>query len=229
MSSITLSVSTNQTTENHEEKKPRIEGCGSKDSSTEEKTEENTQKLSGVNVVLVSKDDREFTVPVEYATKSKVVGSFLSGVDGNDSDGEGGMSDGEDELEDNNGKRIPVKQVNGDILAKIVEFLEYEHTHPFEKIAKPLSSADMKEIVKDDFYVKFVDYNPDTMETLFELLNASNYMDIPSLLDLSCAKVATLLKDKTPEEVKETFKIEGEFTEEEEAKVTAENPWLEEL
>ncbi len=42
-------------------------------------------------------------------------------------------------------------------------------------------------------------------------------------------QVATMLKGKTPEQVKEAFNIEGDFTPEEEAKVNAENPWLEEL
>ena len=140
-------------------------------------------------------------------------------------------------------------------------------------------------------------------ETLFNLISAANFLDIPALLDLTCAKVrehectrecgcagpgyclwlrlcawscarleglgmlrlfvlwtsvgvrspkrtharthtrarmhsplparvlqvATMLKGKTPEQVKESFNIEGEFTPEEEAKVNAENPWLEEL
>ena len=66
-------------------------------------------------------------------------------------------------------------------------------------------------------------------ETLFNLISAANFLDIPSLLDLTCAKVATMLKGKTPEQVKESFNIEGDFTPEEEAKVNAENPWLEEL
>lgn len=38
-----------------------------------------------------------------------------------------------------------------------------------------------------------------------------------------------MLKGKTPEQVVQQFHIEGSFTPEEEAKVNAENPWLEEL
>ena len=38
-----------------------------------------------------------------------------------------------------------------------------------------------------------------------------------------------MLKGKTPEQVKTTFGIEGDFTPEEEAKVALDNPWLEEL
>ena len=65
-------------------------------------------------------------------------------------------------------------------------------------------------------------------EMLFETILAANYMDIKSLLDLSCAKVAALIKGKTPEEIRKTFNIVNDFTPEEEAQVREENKWCEE-
>jgi len=62
---------------------------------------------------------------------------------------------------------------------------------------------------------------------LFELVLAANYMDIKSLLDLTCAKVASMIKGKTPDEIRETFNIVNDFTPEEEAQVRAENKWCE--
>jgi S-phase kinase-associated protein 1 len=53
-------------------------------------------------------------------------------------------------------------------------------------------------------------------------------MDIKSLLDLTCAKVASMIKDKSPEEIRETFNITNDFTPEEEARVREENKWCEE-
>jgi hypothetical protein len=35
----------------------------------------------------------------------------------------------------------------------------------------------------------------------------SNYLDIPSLLDLGCKTVANMIKGKTPEEIRSTFGI----------------------
>jgi len=46
---------------------------------------------------------------------------------------------------------------------------------------------------------------------------AANYLDIKSLLDLGCAKIATLIKGKSPEEIRKTFNIINDFTPEEEA------------
>jgi S-phase kinase-associated protein 1 len=47
-------------------------------------------------------------------------------------------------------------------------------------------------------------------------------------LDLTCAKVASMIKGKTVEEIRETFSIKNDFTPEEEARVKEENKWCEE-
>jgi len=60
---------------------------------------------------------------------------------------------------------------------------------------------------------------------LFEVILAANYLDIKSLLDLTCAKVASMIKGKTVEEIRKTFNIVNDFTPEEEAQVREENRW----
>ena len=63
---------------------------------------------------------------------------------------------------------------------------------------------------------------------LFELILAANYMDIKPLLDLTCATVASMIKGKSPEEIRSTFNITNDFSPEEEAQVREENKWCEE-
>lgn len=53
-------------------------------------------------------------------------------------------------------------------------------------------------------------------------------MDIKPLLDLACAKVASMIKGKTPEQIRQTFNIQNDFTPEEEEAVQQENRWAEE-
>lgn len=49
---------------------------------------------------------------------------------------------------------------------------------------------------------------------------AANYLDIKGLLDVTCKTVANMIKGKTPEEIRKTFNIKNDFTEEEEAQVS---------
>lgn len=56
--------------------------------------------------------------------------------------------------------------------------------------------------------------------SLFDLLTAADYLNIPSLLLLTSAKLASLLKGKTPEEIRRTFNIVNDFTPEEEAQAS---------
>jgi len=58
---------------------------------------------------------------------------------------------------------------------------------------------------------------------MFKLLLAANYMDIKSLLMLMCAKVASLLKGKSPEQIRKTFNIRSDYTPEEEEEVRREH------
>ncbi len=66
-----------------------------------------------------------------------------------------------------------------------------------------------------EFDAKFIDI--DDLEGIFDIIMAANYLDIKSLLDLSCAKIATMIRGKTPDEIRKTFNIVNDFTPEEEA------------
>ena len=59
----------------------------------------------------------------------------------------------------------------------------------------------------------------------FTSLQAANYLNIKSLLDLTCQTVADMIKGKTPEEIRKTFNIKNDFTPEEEEEVRRENQW----
>jgi S-phase kinase-associated protein 1 len=48
--------------------------------------------------------------------------------------------------------------------------------------------------VVDPWYADYINLE---QEVLFELIMASNYLDIKPLLELACAKVASLIKNKS--------------------------------
>ena len=139
------------------------------------------------------------------------------------------LTDGDDEDEEDEDEEseqeIPLPNVKSAVLAKVVEFCNYHVTNGrMKEIEKPLKSANMAEVV-GEWDANFVGID---QEMLFELILAANYMDIKSLLDLTCAKVASMIKGKTPEEIRKTFNIVNDFTPEEEAQVREENKWCEE-
>lgn len=59
-------------------------------------------------------------------------------------------------------------------------------------------------------------------EVLFKLLLAANYLNIKSLLSLTCAKVASLIKGKTPDQIRSVFGIRNDYTQAEEEEVKKE-------
>ena len=66
-------------------------------------------------------------------------------------------------------------------------------------IDKPLRSTELADVTTP-WYTDFV--NGLEQEELFELILASNYLDIKPLLELTCAKVATMIKNKTIPEIR---------------------------
>lgn len=160
-------------------------------------------------VKLVSKDGDTFPVRLEVAKMSELVKSMME----DDNDAEEG-----DPIE------IPLPNVKSQVLSKVIEFCEHHLSEPMTEIEKPLKSQQMADVVQK-WYADFVDLE---QVLLFELILAANYMDIKPLLDLTCATVASMIKGKSPEDIRSTFNIINDFSPEEEAQVREENKWCEE-
>ncbi|XP_061339601.1 SKP1-like protein 11 [Gastrolobium bilobum] len=110
---------------------------------------------------------------------------------------------------------IPLENVNSLALAKVLEYCNKHH-------AEESHDDNNIEALKkwDDEFVK-VDQH-----TLFLVMMAANYLKIKSLLELTCQIVANLIKDKSPEEIRQYFNIKNDFSpEEEEEAIRNENRW----
>ena len=149
-------------------------------------------------------DGETVEVPKEIAFKSILVKGIVD---------DGGADD-----------EIPLASVKKATLDRIIKYCEYIHTNAPPEIDKPLRSNNLADVV-NQFYADFVDLD---QEVLFELILAANFMDIKSLLELACAKVASLIKGKTIPETRKFFNIENDFTPEEELQIMDENRWAEE-
>lgn len=118
---------------------------------------------------------------------------------------------------------VPLPNVTGKILDKVVQYCKYHVDHPI------VVAEDKKDEKRtDDITPWDLDFCNVDQATLFELILAANYLDIKPLLDLTCKTVANMIKGKTPEEIRKTFNIKNDFTPEEEEQVKKENEWCEE-
>ena len=149
--------------------------------------------METTKLVLVSSDNQKIEIDSESAQKSHLLKGLMT--DFNSSQ-----------------EPIPIPDIKADILNKVVEYLTYYKGKNPKDIPKPMPSANLSEVI-DEWDVKFI--NGIELDSVFDLINAANYMDIPSLLDLSCAKIASLLKGKTAQEIRTMFNIECDLTEEE--------------
>jgi len=153
-------------------------------------------------VTLISSDGEKFQVPKKVAVLSELVRNMV---------------------EEGTAEEVPLMDVKATVLSKVIEFCKHHVDSKLPEIEKPLRSTNMIEMVPA-WDAAFVDVD---QEILFELILAANYMDIKSLLDLACAKVASMIKGKSAEQIRQTFNIKNDFTPEEEAQIIEENKWCE--
>ncbi|KAK4067507.1 hypothetical protein Purlil1_13848 [Purpureocillium lilacinum] len=117
---------------------------------------------------------------------------------------------------------IPIPNVSEAVLRKVLVWCERHRNDPLQAEGEELNSREGNDI--DDWDRSFLQVD---QEMLFEIILASNYLDIRSLLDVGCKTVANMIKGKSPEEIRKTFNITNDFTPEEEAQIRRENEWAE--
>ena len=153
-------------------------------------------------VIMISSDGEKFELSKRAAMRSQLVKESIS-------------ENSEDAIE------FKVDKVKGTVLKKVVEYLEHYKDQEPKEIERPLPSQNFNECV-DDWDYNFIDLD---LDKIFEINLAANYLDIRPLLELSGAKIASLIKGKTTQEVRKIFNIENEFTPEEEEQIIEENKW----
>ncbi|KAL6873485.1 hypothetical protein ACP4OV_013567 [Aristida adscensionis] len=171
-----------------------------------------TTTTTTTTITLISSDNERFDVAEAAARLSQTVANMAD--DGCTAGG------------------IPLPNVPARVLAKV---LEYCNKHAAAAAAasgeaaagSSSASAPAPETKKDDGDLKgfdkaFIDVRQDM---LYDLLLASNYLEVKGLLELCCQKVADMIKGRTPEEIREMFGMENDFSPEEYEEIRKENPW----
>ncbi|KAL0365677.1 UNVERIFIED_CONTAM: SKP1-like protein 1A [Sesamum angustifolium] len=153
-------------------------------------------------IILKSSDGETFEVEEAVALESQTIKHMI-----------------EDNCADTS---IPLPNVTSKILAKVIEYCK-RHVDAAAKASADSTASD--KVAEDDLKAFDAEFVKVDQGTLFDLILAANYLNIKSLLDLTCQTVADMIKGKTPEEIRKTFNIKNDFTPEEEEEVRRENAW----
>jgi len=103
-------------------------------------------------------------------------------------------------------RTIPLPNVSSETLENVLCFTRHYEEAPMKKIPKPLPSANLEDVL-DPWYVKYIT-SIGLQAPLYDLLRAANYLDIPPLQDIACARVASLIRGKDASEMKKVLGIE---------------------
>ena len=124
-------------------------------------------------IKLVSSDGKEFPVEMDIARKSVTIKTMLEDL---------GLDDGY------NGEPVPLPNVDGDILEKVIEWCTKHKDDAMDAFTK----IKMNELPEWDEKNFFNGGNDQKM--LFDLILAANYLDIKGLVDIGCKIVAKMIE-----------------------------------
>ena len=136
-------------------------------------------------IILISSDLKRIPIKLKAIKRSK----FLKNA-----------------INDFPGEEIPIKTLDSTTLYYIKEYLEYYENNKPKKIIYPLPKKDFKECVEEWDY-NFINVD---IETIYNIMVAANFFDIKSLVDLTAAKIASMIRGKSPKEIRDILKINNE-------------------
>jgi len=143
-------------------------------------------------ITLTSSDAQKITIDEKSAERSELLKGLL-----------------QDYTENSD---VSITEIKGEVLKKIVEYLtHYKETDPKE-IPKPLPSANLLDVT-DEWDVTYI--NSVDLDTVIDIIQGANFMDIKPLLHLACAKVASIMTQSSAKEIQRIFNIECDLTEQE--------------
>jgi len=122
--------------------------------------------------------------------------------------------------------QIEIRRIRSEILRHILNWLHHHQNDPPFTANNNIERdgrGDAETGQWDRDYLAKMDSG-----TVMEVLLAAEYFEIKGLLDLTCQATAAKINGKTPDEIREAFKIKKDFKGDEEEIIRAENRWCEE-
>lgn len=89
---------------------------------------------------------------------------------------------------------IPLQNITSPVMKTVIDWMK-NHKQEASPTKEKLSEWD----------IAFLHNH--TVESIFDIIMAANYLDIGGLLDLGCKTVANMMKGKTPQEIRQIFNM----------------------
>jgi len=167
-------------------------------------------------VIIVSSDKKEFRVDLKVANSFRVIHDMLENLRAGD---EGEIRDAED-------NSVAINNVRGDIMKELIAWVEHHKDDP--------DTSDEEEQYRDRRTDDIPQWDKDFVNkwdksTLYEVLQACNFLDLRPLLEICCKTIANMIKGKSVEQVRDILGLVSDYTPEEEEQLKKENAWAEDL
>eukprot|EP01006_Ploeotia_vitrea_P043188 TRINITY_DN66700_c4_g1_i1.p1 TRINITY_DN66700_c4_g1~~TRINITY_DN66700_c4_g1_i1.p1 ORF type:complete len:583 (+),score=32.68 TRINITY_DN66700_c4_g1_i1:128-1876(+) len=196
--------------------------------SPEQKPKESEKASQLLDILLVQLDNNFDTVPLSAAVWKQIplfeecfMGRFIQQAQ------QGGIQG--DNLV------IGMSGMNNAAFTEIVKFLDHHAVHPFPVFPKPLTGSISEVLVDYPWDLAWLhdrlieDGDESKHSLLIEVISLANKMRLHTVVDIASAAMASLIRGKSPAEIRALFHIENDFTPEEEEKIREENRWCEEM
>ncbi|KAF8383915.1 hypothetical protein PRIPAC_73057 [Pristionchus pacificus] len=164
-----------------------------------------------VLITLVSSDEQNFPVERELLKQSGTIETLIVNMNLDDEDTDAAAMP------------IPLPNVKGDVLEKVIQWMEHHKGDPVKEGDNEDNNAEIVVPQWDDDFFKPAMYGSKHLE----LTVAASYLDIKNLLTLSCKAISNTFKGKTGPQIREEWGVPNEFTPEEEEAIRKENEWSE--
>merc|ERR1712066_358747 len=159
-------------------------------------------------ITLQSNDGEPFKVDLAVAKKSKTISTMLQdlGVEEKETD--------EEEIKE----ILPLPNIQAYHLQKVIDWCEQFVNEPEPSDEPDPEAKDgATKVIRDldkwetDFIKEISPIDEKGCSALFDVIIAANYLHIQGLLNLTTMEVARMMKDKTPEQIRQHFVIENDL------------------
>ena len=151
------------------------------------------------HIVIKCKEGDKINFPTRFVKYCKLLETMTGGFEREMDEESDSDSDSDDD--DN---EIPLDQVGKQEIYRICEFLTMHERNNLGLIPVPLPSCDLPDIISPPEFGKWI--SAFNSNDTCDLILAAQYIDIQPLLLLSCARLSTFIKGKTPEEIRKEFR-----------------------